>query len=306
MEQDVKHSPSAAPIKIDPTQCRIFPGNGRAEATFDAKRESSLVEDIRTNGQISSVLVRPIEGGYEVIAGRRRLGAILAIKETEPGRQLKAMVCDVSDETAWQIADKENANRRDLRPIQKARTWAYAIDRFHEGRQKDFAEVIRLPASTVSRTLRLLDLPKGVLQALRDPEAVSVHFATDFFRHHDSEEKVRKAEQIAHTLAADGVLFSPAGLLDALCLSPSERQTRQTRYVSFSGIEKHASIQRKRCGATLVNIKEISFEPENLVARKALLKSLHSELSKLLLPEKHKSDSEKDREAMPSSSSESR
>lgn len=270
---------------LDPTLCRVFGGNGRADTRFDVKQNKALIEDIRENGQIMSAMVRRVgDDQYEVVAGSRRLGAIREIRKTDGERMLKAIVCNLSDEAAWKVAEKENANRRDLTPIQCARTWAYAVDAFHEGSQKAFATKEALSESRVSRTLRLLEIPPEILALLKNPEAVSVHFATEFFKFKDNPEKVEAARRYARNLANDVKLYSPAALLDVLCLEPKEREARRTRYLSFSGVEKYVSVQSRRGGGTVLTIKDIAIERDNLSARKALVKDLMKELSQRLLP----------------------
>lgn len=276
---------SSPPTTIDPTKCTVFPGNGRADTKFDPIANAALVDDIRKNGQITSVLVRPVSGGFEVIAGSRRLGAILEIRKTEPTRELKAFVAPLPDEKAWQIADKENANRRDLTPIQRARTWSYAINTFHGGSQKSFASAAGLQETTVSRTLRLLDIPPSILGALKNPEAVSVNFATELFKNFNSADELKRAEVIAGNLASQNSLRSPSALLDALCSTPAEIEGRKTRFLPFSGIDQHAAVKSKRDGGIVLTVKAIEPSLDNAKARKTLLKELHLELKKLIMPD---------------------
>lgn len=281
---------------IDPDRCSVFGGNGRADVIFDAKLNASLVEDIKNNGQVMSVMARPCgDNRFEVVAGSRRLGAVLAIRKERPGLMLRAVVCELTDEEAWKIADKENADRRDLTPIQCARTWAYAIATFHDGCQKTFAETNRLAASKVSRTLRLLELPTEVMALLRNPETVSVHFATEFFKFCSDDEKIEDAREFARNHSVRGKLYSASALLDVLCLDPSEREAQETEFVPFSGIEKHAAIKTKRDGATHITIKNVVADRDNLAARKALVKSIMSELTKRLTPELTKSSQPKNK-----------
>src|SRR5437899_10421066 len=148
-----------------------------------AEREGSLVElaiaDIRPNpyqprrdgdpaaldelqasmvqaGLLQAVVVRaaPGNGGYELIAGERRLRACQALG----WERIPAVKRDVDDRTVLTLALIENLQRDDLSPVDEARGYERLIAEFSLT-QQDVADAVGRDRSTVANALRLLKLP---------------------------------------------------------------------------------------------------------------------------------------------------
>ena len=269
-------------IEIDPQRCDVFAGNGRADTRFDLKKNAALVADIGRRGQLMPVIVRQNGERFEVVAGTRRLGAILQLCREGYPRTLKAIVRELTDEQAWTFADKENADRRDLTPLQRARSWDYAIKAFHFGRQDMFASATGADRSVVSRTLAILKIPADVMAALKDPESVSVHFAEQIVPALQDPERARVICETARNLAQmRGPVPGPA-LIDALLSTPSERAERVPLAFDLQGSPKHAVFKRKRDGSATLSLKAIDAAQFDAKARKALLATLERELRKFL------------------------
>src|SRR2546426_336857 len=157
-----------------------------------AEREGSLVElaiaDIRPNpyqprrdvdptaldelkasilkaGLLQPVVVRaaPGNGGYELIAGERRLRACQALG----WERIPAVKRDVDDRTVLTLALIENLQRDDLSPVDEARGYERLIAEFSLTHQ-DVADAVGRDRSTVANALRLLKLPAGVLALLHE------------------------------------------------------------------------------------------------------------------------------------------
>jgi ParB family chromosome partitioning protein len=91
-------------IEINPRDCTRWKYADRSH--FEFGNTGSLSEDIKENGQVEPVIVRPLlnsEYKYEIIAGSRRFQACF-----NAGLMLKAVIRDVSDEEAAIIQIKEN------------------------------------------------------------------------------------------------------------------------------------------------------------------------------------------------------
>ena len=269
-------------VELNPLLCDIYAGNGRAQTKFDHRRNAALLADIKANGQQTPVLARRVGDRYQVIAGSRRLGAVLALRGETPAVTIKAVLLEVTDEQAWQMADKENANRRDLTPIQRARSWEYAIEAFHGGRQDMFATAIGEDRSVVSRTLALLKIPEVVLGALKDPEGVSVHFAAQLAPQLQDEDQVARICASARNLIGEGVLLSAPELLDVLLSTPQQLAERQDVAIELEGSAKHAVFKRKRDGTASLSLKAIDLALHDIKARKAFLASIDQELRRFL------------------------
>lgn len=128
-----------------------------------AEKLDELSASIKEKGVIQPVLVRPKqEGGYELIAGERRLRAAKKLGFT----QLPAIIKDVQDAEALQLSLIENIQREELNPLEEAQAYQQLISQFGFTQEK-IARVVGKGASFVSNTLRLLKLPKEIQAALR-------------------------------------------------------------------------------------------------------------------------------------------
>ncbi|MFC3430169.1 ParB/RepB/Spo0J family partition protein [Sphingobium fuliginis] len=166
---------------IHPSQCVAWAGNARHAQEFCPRRSAELIDSIAREGQRMPIIVRRSSEGaghYEIIAGMRRHAAVGLLLAKGLDVQLKARIISVDDEEAWRISEAENAGRQDVTPLQRARSWAWAMERFHLGRQDRLAAAVGKDVATVSRTLSLLNVPQEILDVLLDPEAMSINFAS--------------------------------------------------------------------------------------------------------------------------------
>ena len=128
---------------------------------FDGDDLNDLVGSVREHGVLSPVLVREIDGGFQLVAGERRLRAARkAGLETVPVR-----VVDVVDQTACEYALEENLKRSDLNDVEKARAFKRYLDQFQVTKE-DLAKSLSMSRSAVANLLRLLDLPEPVRAAV--------------------------------------------------------------------------------------------------------------------------------------------
>ncbi len=129
-----------------------------------------LKESISERGVLQPVIVRKKAGRYELVAGERRLRAAkLAKLETIP-----AIVKQVSDSEALEIALVENLQREDLNPIDEARGYNELIKRFNLT-QEELAKKIAKDRSTIANVLRLLNLPEEVKAGLEEGRITMGH-----------------------------------------------------------------------------------------------------------------------------------
>jgi ParB family chromosome partitioning protein len=269
-------------IELQASACIIFAGNGRAGTTFDPKKNKSLIADIRKNGQQTPVLARSRGGSYEVIAGTRRLGAIRALNAEGCPMTIKAIVGELSDEAAWLVAEKENADRRSLSPMQRARSWDYAIRMFHNGRQDLFAESAGEDPSVVSRTLMILKIPQEVLDAVQDPEAVSVHFASQLVPELGNDERAAIIRETARNISQTRGPVRAPQLLDELLSTHVEIAARAPVQFGLADSPGHAVLKRNRDGSAALRVKRIDLDAHPMRARRALFAAINAELRRFL------------------------
>jgi len=121
---------------------------------FDPEKQKELADSIREKGVVQPVLVRPSKEGYELIAGERRLQAAKAIGL----ERIPAIVKDVVDSEALEIALIENIQRQDLNPMEEAESYQRLIKEFNLT-QESLAKEVGKDRTSIANTLRLLKLP---------------------------------------------------------------------------------------------------------------------------------------------------
>jgi ParB family chromosome partitioning protein len=121
-----------------------------------------LRDSIRQHGVLQPVVVRAVDGGYQLIAGERRWRAArLAGLESIPAQVRE----DVTDDMMLELALVENVQRRDLDPIERARGFRALIERLGVT-QDAVATKVGLRRTTVTNHLRLLELPQAAQDAV--------------------------------------------------------------------------------------------------------------------------------------------
>ncbi len=120
---------------------------------FDDARLAELAESIRSRGTLQPIVVRPADGGYELVAGERRLRASKLAGLTD----IPALIRAVADEHLLELALIENVQRADLNPIERAQAYRLLIDKY-KLTHDDVARRTGEDRATVSNILRILSL----------------------------------------------------------------------------------------------------------------------------------------------------
>jgi len=126
---------------------------------YDEAKLEELKASIKEKGILQPLLVRKGEGGYEVIAGQRRLKAAKALGL----EQVPVVVKNVTDREALVLALIENIQREELNAIEEAQGFKRLLEEF-QFTQEAIAEAIGKDRSTVTNLLRLLRLPEEIQQ----------------------------------------------------------------------------------------------------------------------------------------------
>ena len=153
---------------------RIIPSPAQTRA-FTQKPDAelrSLAANIEQVGLINPVTVRGNgkQGRYELVAGERRLRAFKLL-----GRNaIPAIVQRLDDRQAHEMTAVENLHREDLNPLETARAYRLLAEHF-DRTQDEIARAVGKDRSTVSNTLRLLDLPLSVQNLLSDGRLTPGH-----------------------------------------------------------------------------------------------------------------------------------
>lgn len=150
----------------------IEPRKNQPRKKFEEESLRELSDSIAAHGVIQPILVRERDGGgmYEIIAGERRWRASKMAGLTE----IPAVIFDGDDLKAAQVALIENIQREDLNPLEEALGYRDLIERFGLTQEQVAAQVGK-SRPTITNLMRLLDLPDGVLEMLRDGRISSGH-----------------------------------------------------------------------------------------------------------------------------------
>lgn len=141
----------------------IRPNQYQPRERFDEELLNALTESIREVGILQPVLVRPMGSEYELIAGERRWRAARRLGLS----RIPALVRDTDDVAALEQALVENVHRSDLNALEEAAAYQQLVEDFsltHE----DVAKRVGRSRTTVTNTLRLLQLPPTVQRLVRD------------------------------------------------------------------------------------------------------------------------------------------
>ena len=135
----------------------IRPNPYQPRRDFDEEALAELAASLESAGLLQPVVVRPANGGFELIAGERRLRAAERLGWTEIG----AVVRDVDDRTLLTLALIENLQRDALSPIDEALAYQRLVEDFAVS-HADVASLVGRSRPTVVNALRLLRLPDEV------------------------------------------------------------------------------------------------------------------------------------------------
>jgi ParB family chromosome partitioning protein len=154
---------------IDPKKISANPYQPRG--SFEQSKLDELAESIREQGILSPLIVtRRDSGGYELIAGERRLRAAIMIGLA----QVPVIVRSATAEQKVAIALIENIQRQDLNPIERARGLKRLIQECGHT-QEAVAKILSKPRSSIANSLRLLELPDSIQESLKKGEITEGH-----------------------------------------------------------------------------------------------------------------------------------
>jgi ParB family chromosome partitioning protein len=148
-------SPAPTTLEIPLDQLDANPYQPRKR--FQDAALEDLADTIRAHGVLTPVVVRRAAGGYQIVAGERRVRAARLAGLT----RIPAVVRDAGDAEALEMALVENLQREDLNPIEAAEAYQRLTAEFGLTQER-LAERVGRDRSSVANALRLLRLPKSI------------------------------------------------------------------------------------------------------------------------------------------------
>ncbi len=149
---------------------KIIPNPHQPRRNFDKEELKSLTESIRKHGVLQPLVVTQIDGGYELIAGERRVKAakLAGLKE------IPAVIKEATEQDKLELAVIENIQRHDLNPIEQAQAYRKLISEF-KLTQEGVAMRVGKSREVVANTLRFLELPDEIQDALASGQITVGH-----------------------------------------------------------------------------------------------------------------------------------
>lgn len=152
---------------------KIVPNKYQPRKNFDEENLNDLVNSIKERGVIQPIIVRKSNtdnSKYEIIAGERRW---LAAQKAGL-HDIPVVVTDADDLKSLEFAIVENVQRHDLNPLEEAQGYKRLIDEFAYDQDK-VSKFIGKSRSYISNSLRLLNLPKEVLDFVEQKKITAGH-----------------------------------------------------------------------------------------------------------------------------------
>lgn len=122
----------------------------------------ALAASIREHGLLQPILIRPLDHGFEVVAGHRRFQACRSLR----WRFISCKIRELSDKQAFEIQLTENLQRKSMDPIEEAEAFRRYVVDFGWGGVSELARKICKSEEFVSHRLQLLKLPDSVKQQI--------------------------------------------------------------------------------------------------------------------------------------------
>lgn len=223
----------------------VHPNKGQPRKTFKTEELAELTDSVRQHGVLQPLLVRKKGTGYEIVAGERRYQAAKAAGLTE----VPVIVRDISDEDVFELALIENLQRSDLTPLEEARGYRQLLD--EKGlTQEELAKVLSKSRSTITNTLRLLDLPAEVQELVEDGRLTAGH-ARAILAVPGEENRIALAEKVVKEHLSVRQTESLAPLFSVSQTEEPRRRAAQPQYF------KRAARQIRLALDTNVKVKNV-------------------------------------------------
>ncbi|MFM7824849.1 MAG: ParB/RepB/Spo0J family partition protein, partial [Candidatus Limnocylindrus sp.] len=183
-----QHDRAVRQIAID----RIRPNPKQPRIAADQDSLNELTASIREHGVLQPILVRPLDRGhYEIVAGERRWRAVTALALA----MIPAIIEEMSDEQAIEIAVIENLQREDLSPLDEAAIFARMTTELGYSIRK-LAEKLGKDKGYIENRLRLVAAPADV-RALVAERSDTISHAYELMKIDDPARRAELAAQIA-------------------------------------------------------------------------------------------------------------
>ena len=148
----------------------VEPNRDQPRKTFNEETLEELAESIKEYGLIQPIIVTKEDGYYAIVAGERRWRAC----KKAGLKEIAAIVREKDERKNKEIALIENIQREDLNPIDKAMGIKCLMEEY-ELTQADVAKKLGKSRSSITNTIRILNLDSRVLDMVRAGKLTEGH-----------------------------------------------------------------------------------------------------------------------------------
>ena len=214
----------------------INSGPWQPRRRFDNDALADLAASVKQKGIVQPILVRPhpkAKQRYELIAGERRWRAAQLAKL----HMVPAIVRDMSDSDAYEIALIENIQRADLSAVEEAEGYQQLIETYNYT-QAQLSELIGKSRSHIANLLRLLSLPSAVCDLVVDG-SLTMGQARPLIGHEN-------AERLANDVIKRGLSARQVEALVKKSEAPVAKKTKtiQAKSADIKVIEQRAATEQ--------------------------------------------------------------
>ena len=154
-----------------------------------------LKTSILQHGLLQPIVIRPLDNGFEIVAGHRRFTACKSLR----WRFISCKIRDMSDKQAYEIQLTENIQRKSMDPIEEAESYQKYVNEFGWGGISELSKKIGKSDEYVSHRMKLLTLPSTVKEKLVENN-LSISQALEIIHVDDSEKNILTDQIIENKL----------------------------------------------------------------------------------------------------------
>jgi ParB family chromosome partitioning protein len=170
------------------------------KSSLEQEAIKELAASIRQHGLIQPITIRPVESGFEIVAGHRRFLACKLLR----WKVIPSLVRCLSDKDAFEVQLVENIHRRTMDPIEEAESFKKYVVDYGWGGVSQLARVISKSEQFVSSRIQLLRLPKEIIDNILQNK-LQVSHAMELVNLNEHDQKIITTAIINKKLSVQGI-----------------------------------------------------------------------------------------------------
>ena len=251
--EESKLRPTSSDVTI--AISKLKPSSIQPRRLFDKNSINELAESIKSKGLVQPILVRPSKSNsdeYEIIAGERRWRAAQIAQLHE----LPAVIKNLDDVEALEMAIIENVQRADLSPIEEAAGYKKLMEQYNHT-QEALSPIVGKSRSHIANIIRLLNLPISIQDMISQGIITSGH-ARAIMNSAFPEQLAKKiVDENLSVRQAESLAKKTKTPTSKTKLKPADTVDLEQRLTEILGLEVIISDNDKRGGSIKVKYKTL-------------------------------------------------